>query len=52
MMIRGEKTPAIAEALGITESTIRTFRARVLCKLEVRSEIYLIRLAMDCGFEK
>ncbi|MFQ6308730.1 response regulator transcription factor [Lysobacter capsici] len=52
MMIRGEKTPGIAEALGITESTIRTFRARVLSKLEVRSEISLIRLAMDCGFEK
>lgn len=52
MMIQGEKTPAIAEALGITESTIRTFRARVLSKLEIRGEIALIRLALDCGFER
>lgn len=52
MMVQGVKTPAISEALGITESTIRTFRARVLEKLDVRGEVALVRLAMDCGFDK
>ena len=52
MMIQGDRTPAIAEALGITESTIRTFRSRVLSKLEVRGEIALIKLAIDSGLSQ
>ncbi|MEH6413902.1 response regulator transcription factor [Pseudomonas sp. CGJS7] len=49
LMIQGQRNGDIAEALGISGSTVRTLRARLLAKLEVRSEAALTRIALEYG---
>ncbi|MBT2747534.1 MULTISPECIES: response regulator transcription factor [unclassified Lysobacter] len=49
LMVHGRRNAEIALELDLTESTIRTVRAKVMAKLGVRGEIALARLAMDCG---
>lgn len=49
LMVHGKRNREIALALGLTESTIRTTRAKAMAKLGVRGEIALARLAMNCG---
>ncbi|MGO1069547.1 response regulator [Lysobacter sp. CA199] len=49
LMIQGKRNHEIAEALSIAGSTVRTLRARLLAKLEVRGEAALTRLALEYG---
>ena len=49
LMVQGKRNADIALELDLTESTIRTVRAKVMFKLGVQTDIALARLAMDCG---
>lgn len=49
LMIQGKRNHEIAEALNIAGSTVRTLRARLLAKLDVRGEAALTRLALEYG---
>ncbi|ROU08955.1 response regulator [Lysobacter enzymogenes] len=49
LMVQGKRNAEIALDLDLTESTIRTVRAKVMAKLGVQTDIALARLAMDCG---
>ncbi|MBN7137684.1 hypothetical protein A7A76_23595 [Lysobacter enzymogenes] len=49
LMVQGKRNAEIALELDLTESTIRTVRAKVMAKLGVQTDIALARLAMDCG---
>lgn len=49
LMVQGKRNADIALELDLTESTIRTVRAKVMAKLGVQTDIALARLAMDCG---
>ena len=49
MTARGHGIQAIAAALGLADSTVRTHRSRLFAKLGVRSDAGLIRLALEHG---
>lgn len=49
LMAQGKRNADIALELALTESTIRTVRAKVMAKLGVQTDIALARLAMDGG---
>ncbi|MGO4263676.1 response regulator [Lysobacter sp. TAB13] len=48
LMVQGKRNSEIALELGLTESTARTVRAKVMAKLGVHGDFALARLAMDC----
>lgn len=52
LMVEGRRNGEIAEELGIEGSTVRTLRARLLAKLEVRGEAALMRLALEYGLAR
>jgi two-component system, NarL family, invasion response regulator UvrY len=49
LLAQGLSRQAIAQALGIDETTVSTYRARLLQKLNARTTLDLLRLAADEG---
>jgi DNA-binding NarL/FixJ family response regulator len=49
LLAQGLSRQAIAQALGIDETTVSTYRARLLQKLDARTTLDLLRLAADEG---
>jgi two-component system invasion response regulator UvrY len=49
MIIRGIKTKDIAEKINLSPTTVSTYRKRIFQKLNVKSDIELIRLAIRHG---
>jgi FixJ family two-component response regulator len=48
-VVTGKLNKQIASDLGITQSTIKMHRARVMTKMKVQSVADLVRLAEHCG---
>jgi two-component system invasion response regulator UvrY len=49
MIAQGEKTNAISDTLNLSPKTISTYRMRLHEKLEVSSDVEMVRLAMKHG---
>lgn len=49
LVLRGRQNGDIALELGLTASTVRTVRTKVMAKLGVQGDLGLIRLAMEYG---
>ncbi len=49
-LIRGRTNREIAKLLGISESTVKTFVNRIYEKLEVRTRLDLLSLAIERGW--
>ena len=49
MIVQGQKTTDIANALYVSPKTINTYRYRIFKKLEVHSDVELVRLAIQLG---
>ncbi|WP_095179437.1 response regulator, partial [Lysobacter antibioticus] len=49
LVLRGKRTGEIAQTLGLTDSTVRTVRTKLMAKLGVEGDLGLIRLAMEYG---
>jgi DNA-binding NarL/FixJ family response regulator len=49
LLARGRTTPEVAEALALSPSTVRTYRARVFDKMGMAREAELMRYALDHG---
>jgi two-component system invasion response regulator UvrY len=49
MIAQGEKTNAISDTLNLSPKTISTYRTRLHEKLEVSSDVEMVRLAMKHG---
>lgn len=49
MIAQGEKTNAISDTLNLSPKTISTYRKRLYEKLEVSSDVEMVRLAMNHG---
>jgi two-component system invasion response regulator UvrY len=49
LLAQGLSRQGIAQALGIDETTVSTYRARLLQKLDARTTLDLLRLAADEG---
>lgn len=50
MFMQGLKGQAISEQLNLSPKTVSTYRYRLLDKLQVKSDVELIRMAMQYGF--
>ena len=49
-LIRGRTNKTIAKLLGVSESTVKTFVTRIYEKLEVRTRLDLLSLAIERGW--
>jgi DNA-binding NarL/FixJ family response regulator len=49
LLAKGMNRQEIADALTIDEKTVSTYKARLLQKLDARSTVDLLRLAVDEG---
>jgi two-component system invasion response regulator UvrY len=49
MIAQGEKTQAISDTLSLSPKTVSTYRSRLHEKLEVSSDVEMVRLAMEHG---
>lgn len=49
-LIRGRTNKEIAKLLGVSESTVKTFVTRIYEKLEVRTRLDLLSLAIERGW--
>lgn len=52
MIARGTKTQEISEILNLSPKTISTYRVRLYEKLDVKSDIEMIHLAIQYGLDK
>jgi two-component system invasion response regulator UvrY len=50
MMARGDSRQAISRALSLSPKTVSTYRCRLLNKLGARSDVDVLRLAVNGGF--
>lgn len=48
-MVQGKRNAEIALERDLTESTVRTARAKLMAKLRLQTDIAPARRAMDCG---
>ncbi|MGO1069548.1 response regulator [Lysobacter sp. CA199] len=51
MIIRGEERRSIADKLGMSASTVGSYRSRIYEKLQIRDREALLRLAKNEGFD-
>lgn len=52
MIARGEKTHEISEILNLSPKTVSTYRVRLYEKLDVKSDIEMLHLAVQYGLDK
>jgi two-component system invasion response regulator UvrY len=50
LTLQGKTIPEMAEMLLLSDKTVNTYRYRLYCKLHVKNDVELIRLAIKFGY--